>query len=308
MLFDVRVSPEWALRNRLDYFAFSLELLDRNYGELIQLLDAVEKSPDPVAMLSVAERWKHHELIKEVSFLFHNFLAAAKSLLDHSRANYAKHYQRAGTFLEYPDEAKTRFERDGLVQLVHGLREMAQHYRLPNVGWETKIDLSNGSLTIAFTLRRHDLLEYTKWKPVARTYLASNVQEQLSIRNLAEVYFAKISAFYEWVFANIQRIHAPEFERLHQMQSEELQRNTPELLRSLERDIESVEQAARSGNIRELVCSLLTPVEQRDLHDLERQQDRWLEAALPQILQRIQIPPEMVARLRALAQKSAGVG
>jgi hypothetical protein len=308
MLFDVRASPEWALRNRLDYFAFSLELLDRNYAELIQLLDAVEKSPDPVALLSVAERWKHHELLKEVSFRLHNFLAAAKSLLDHSRANYAKHYQRAGMFPEYPDEAKARFEQDGLVQLVHGLREMAQHYRLPNIGWETRIDLDNTSLTITLTLRRHDLLEYTKWRSAAKAYLASEVPEQLSIRNLAEPYFAKISAFYEWVFANFQRIHARDFERLHQMQREELQRNTPEILRGLERDVEWAEQAGRSGNVRELVCSLLTPVEQRHIHDLERKQDLWLEAALPHLLQRIQIPPEMVARLRALAQKSAGAG
>lgn len=305
MLFDVYATPEWALRNRLDYFAFSLELFQRNYAELTELIDAIEKTPDPVAMLAVAEHWKRHELLKEVSFRLHNFLASAKSLLDHARANYVKHYEPVGTFPEYPAEVKSRFEQDGLVQLVHGLREMAQHYRLPNIGWDTRISLANNSITITLTLRRQHLLEYTRWKSAAKAYLAAETEEQLSIRHLVEVYSARINAFYEWVFANLQRIHTPEFERLHRMQSEELRRNTPEIVRRLENDIGLAEQAAHRGNVRDILCFLLTPVEQRQLHELEREPRAWLERALPTLLERIAIPPALVARLRVLAESSA---
>jgi hypothetical protein len=121
-MFEFMDTPEWELRRKLDSFMFSLELLQRNYDELCSAIAIFERAQNP-GFLALGEKWKRKAMLKEVMFLLHNYLASAKSLLDHSRVLYRDLYLGTNIFPEYKDEISARFTCDALVQFVHGLRE-----------------------------------------------------------------------------------------------------------------------------------------------------------------------------------------
>lgn len=306
MTHDIFSSPEWQLRARLDSFAFSLELLQSNYNELDILLTHFENPSSP-QILALSEKWKRKEILKSLMFMLHNYLASARSLLDHCRVLHNQQYATANTFPEYKKEVELRFAADPLTQFVHGLREMAQHYRLPQMTSLTRY--ASGGVSIQVVLKKTDLMAYSSWKATARKYLMTVDAEHIALRVLCDTYHKKIIDFYNWFFAQLERIHASEFDRLHAVQRAELERNMPQVLSSLANQIVHAETARMS--IRDILCTFLTPVEQRDLYEYERDPTVWLEKALPFVLERIPLEQDLIGQLRSLAAKAqsrAGAG
>jgi hypothetical protein len=297
VLVDVYATPEWRLRTRLEFFSFSVELLERNYEELVPFVTGIEQVKKPLDLLAVGEAWKLDELLKEVSFRLHNYLASAKSLVDHARTMYRQVYAEVGTFLEFPVETQRRFENDGLVQFVHGLREMAQHYQLPNVSWRATF---GSTFTLAIMLRKSDLLRYTGWKSAAKSYIAAQDDDELSIRETLEAYHSKVIDFYVWLSENLQRIHAAEFEKLSAMQLGELQKNAEHIFARLHEGVSSLE-GGRGGTVRDVLSFLLTPAELRRLYEYERDSQQWVDRAVQLIEIRIAMPPDLITRLRQIA-------
>src|SRR5690606_30572446 len=96
----------------------------------------------------------------------------------------------------YQDEVDRRFKNDPLSQFVVGLRQFAQHYRLPSISTVRKFG-SNG-IQGRVHLLKDDLLLFSRWNAAAKRFL----QEQSDKIDLVEVlreYHQKVAGFQEWL-------------------------------------------------------------------------------------------------------------
>src|SRR5687768_1198237 len=103
-------------------FRYSVELFKRNYEELATFLAYFSAPVNALSFSSSEQRWLWHEGIKEITFLLHNFVTAAMSLVEHTRVLYRHLYEPNSQITEYPHEVRRRFASDPLIQFVINLR------------------------------------------------------------------------------------------------------------------------------------------------------------------------------------------
>src|SRR5687767_15073153 len=87
---------------RINQFRFSRKLFQRNYDELIGFIDYFCAPNVAFSFSLVEEKWLWYEGMHEISRLLHNFVAAALSLIDHTRVLYRELYEPHGAIAEYP--------------------------------------------------------------------------------------------------------------------------------------------------------------------------------------------------------------
>jgi hypothetical protein len=146
--------------------------------------------------------------MSEVIYLLHNFVAAAQSLVDHSRVVYGHLYGPANLMPAYQHEITARFVEDPLTQFVLGLRQMAQHYRLPTISLVQSFTRasSGGKLEVSLRLRVEDLRQFSGWKSAAKQFLDA-AGEAVDLRETAARYHDQVMSFYEWFRQQQKTIH-----------------------------------------------------------------------------------------------------
>ena len=93
---------------RVQQFRFSLDLFERNFEELDLFLAHLAAPLVSAELGAVDQRWRQHEAMKEVAFLLHDFVAAALSLIDHSRVFHREMYEPRDLIPEYQLEVHAR--------------------------------------------------------------------------------------------------------------------------------------------------------------------------------------------------------
>lgn len=298
MLRDLYELPEYQIVQRVRHLQVSLELFRRNHQKLSSLLKGFESS-EPLRFLGNVNDWKRQELMKEVMFSLHDFVAAATSLVNHSRVLYNDLYREAGVFPEYKDEIRKRFASDPAVQFLHCLRNMAQHYRLPNVNFTTAIR-TDGRILVSVELLKSDLVKFSGWNVHARRYL-DEVVEKCDLSSLVEEYHTKVIDYYRWLVDRQQRLHQADMQRLREVQDAELQRQKPVLMKRILEELSRCERAGR-GSLIQILQPVLSSDDRRDLHRLEPNAVEWTSSALSRIQARFHLPDDVVARVQRFSR------
>jgi hypothetical protein len=118
--------------NRAHYRSFSVNIFLGNADELAQVLGAL--NDDPI------EHWKtissdleaSHKIQTHVGRLFHNFLASAMTLVDHTRV-FIKEFYLATALSRTYNERKRVFEGNNLTRFIQDLRNYMVHRGLPPI-------------------------------------------------------------------------------------------------------------------------------------------------------------------------------
>lgn len=71
--------------NHAYYRSFSLNIFRGNTDSLLQALNKLDDPMEYAKSLSSGDLESRHQVLREVSCLFHNFLAGAMTLVDHTR-------------------------------------------------------------------------------------------------------------------------------------------------------------------------------------------------------------------------------
>lgn len=292
---------------RVAQFYFSRDLLRRNYEELVTFVDYFCARDVAFSYSPVNDKWLQHEGFREVSRLLHNFVAAAHSLVDHSRVIYRQLYEPAGVLCDYPTVVRTRFADDPLAQFVHKLRQMAQHYRLPSLTKSTSIRAGRGGIVgevnIELRLRVQDLRQFDGWSPPARIFLAG-VGEEIQFRPIVAGYYQQVTAFHQWYQHEQERIHG-EGLRIY-MRSlmhgvaprprEEVQKLSDGIARLEKKPKNEVTFGDLEAAFRPVLCILDTRRLMLCRHDAAL----WTETALNAAHTRFEIPEQLCRRVREL--------
>src|SRR5258705_5847717 len=99
----------------------SIHIFDKNYEELVELLNFMEHDQHAEELLSLHGHKHLHSIDIELLRRLHNFVAGAKSLIDHTRRIYNKYYLKSTSFPEYDKIIQEYFANDPLSQFIQGL-------------------------------------------------------------------------------------------------------------------------------------------------------------------------------------------
>jgi hypothetical protein len=211
--------------NRRKRRDFTYNIFRGNYSELKKLCAVVEDPEIGIKLMSQSNQDQGNKAHMEVMRLFHNFLAAAKSLVDHTRV-FVDHYYEGTSFkVAYTNKLKNEIAEDSLMKFIHDLRNYMLHRGLPNGSMSLFVtnDPKTGEQTIETTVSidKEKLLEWKNWTAGSKPFLKDS-NAKIKISELSDAYGKKVEMFYEWfdnelmqhhrhdleVFKKLQRAHA----------------------------------------------------------------------------------------------------
>lgn len=280
---------------------FSFAVLQRNHIELTLAIRYLTSRKVAHEMIGVDDRWHRQEGMGEVLSLLHNYVASAKSLVEHSRRIHGKAYQPKELREECGRQIQARFVSDPLIQFVHDLRNMALHYRLPTLRMTTSIQ--SGEMAVRLQLVRADLEEWKEWTAHSKVFLG-NAAEKIDLLETVDGYHSRVTAYYRWFRAEQDKAHGiwPALrERLttHGVVSPE-----NEIVEEIRRRVADLtERSEKSLTFTDLHLALLPALtiwDSRRLMLCEYDAASWLAHALAAIAERFAFPEEISKDLRAL--------
>ncbi|MBN8502469.1 MAG: hypothetical protein J0M19_15180, partial [Sphingomonadales bacterium] len=112
--------------------SFSLNIFRTNARELLEALRHVSDPENGLHLMAISNREAGTQAHREVNRRVHNFVAASKTLVDHTRTFMKEHYELTPIWAMYKSEAHKRFSENEVAKFVHDLRNYMLHRALPN--------------------------------------------------------------------------------------------------------------------------------------------------------------------------------
>ena len=211
--------PEYALFSQLQGFSVSIYTFDQNYLELVKLVNILSSDPKADHLFWLRNRDKLMLAMRDIIRLTHNYVAAALSLIDHTRRLYSKLYAEAGGFPDYQPRVSSEFAHDPLSQFIKGLRQYCQHYKAPDLDVTTSWERGDERQTRTFNLHKADLETFDGWSATARRYL-EEIDEKVDILVVTTEYRRKVIDFYQWFQSRQEEIHSDDLRRFKEQEAQ----------------------------------------------------------------------------------------
>jgi hypothetical protein len=217
----IHASPGMAHINRTHSRSFSLNIFQENSRELIQAILHVRDSDHGLRLMAQDNKEAGTQAHREINRLVHNFVASAKSLVDHTRSFMKQNYAGTSLARKYQDRVDADLKVTGVVKFVHDTRNYMVHRGLPNsnmfVSYTRDPISGEATLTTGIKYKTRELLDWDGWTQVARSYIESAGAE-LDIHQFAEEYLARVSEFQKWLSHELDEYHAQDLAALLEMQ------------------------------------------------------------------------------------------
>jgi hypothetical protein len=181
-------------------------VLVANQRELLALIDSVEQdvSLGIEVTRNIGPRTVQQAFYDEAIRLLHNYLAALKTLVEHTR-NLMRDYRRSAFAVEYQRLVKVA-TASGLVPFMQKLRDYLLHYQIPPVGTRVEVDNRTGTAKVTVYLNRDAALAFRDWPPAARSFLTGQ-PDFIPLRDLIVGYEAEIEQLYRWLYPLFEELH-----------------------------------------------------------------------------------------------------
>jgi len=218
-LFDIlEQSREMEIQRNLQALQFSFQVFEGNFAEVVKLLEPLEDPRECLLMYAAPDKRENLDnLILDTKRLLHNFLASAKSLVDHTRVIVNRLYPEDHEFrIEYQKKLSQDLSGNDLQKFVKNLRNYAQHYTLPVLALKISFSSDSNEFNSTLQINVAILKKWDKWGG-SRAYLEP-LENGLPVIALASEYYILIQDFYAWLSDRQSDIHQVDFDNLEKMQ------------------------------------------------------------------------------------------
>jgi hypothetical protein len=212
----LQASSEMEIYRNLEALSASYRVFKRNYDELVYHLDHLNAPRESLFMYSSEQRENLERLIDETSRLFHNFLASAKSLVDHTRVIVNRLYFNQEFKKEYDKKLAGELANNPVQKFVQRLRNYTQHYTLPIP--ELEIEFAE-DIAMSVRLDVELLKQWDGWDTISMSYLKES-GDSLCLISLSNKYFVLVEQFYQWLTERQTQLHKSDLENLQKMNDE----------------------------------------------------------------------------------------
>ncbi len=230
---QVYQSEAYQIYLRLHNFSVNHYVFAKNYEEIKELLLAAESSETFHLIWAQDKQQEMLQVTRELMRRFHNYLASAKMLIDHTRTLVNENYADSPFIQEYQAEVQSQFIGNPLSGFIEDLRNYALHFQLPFTAG--RIKPADGKNAQRFILHTDQLMAWSKWTSKGKPYLESS-GEEIVVTNLIDEYFNCVNNFHKWVSNRIEEIHKDELQWL-----EEMENRIQDALKKLRNGIERLE-------------------------------------------------------------------
>ena len=208
--------------NRRKRRAFTYNIFHGNYAALTKICAAVEDIEIGLKLMSPTNEDNGTKAHMEVMRHFHNFLAAAKSLIDHTRV-FVDHYYEGTSFkVSYANKVKAELADVPLMRFINDLRNYMVHYGLPDGSMSLNVDNNpdTGEQRIETTVSidKDKLLKWKKWSVESKQFLNES-QQRIKLSDLSDAYGKRVESFYAWFDDELMRYHKKDIEVFKKLQS-----------------------------------------------------------------------------------------
>lgn len=209
--------------NRRKLRAFSFNIFSGNFIEVKKACSIVENPEIGLKLMSESMKEAGTQAHMEVMRLFHNFLAAAKSLVDHTRVFVDEHYAGTGFKQAYEQKVQAEIANDPLMKFIQDLRNYMLHRGLPNGSMSLTItqdpETNTQDFVTTVSIDREKLLQWDRWTKPSQTFLAS-AEKRIKISDISIAYGDRILAFYEWFDHKLEKHHEGDIFTFMKLQKE----------------------------------------------------------------------------------------
>lgn len=222
--------------NSLHMRSFSLNILQRNALELMEEAKKVQDPDFGIPLMATDNREAGNQAHRELSRHLHNFLSAAKTLVDHTRVFIDEYYSESDLIEEHNENIKATFSNDANSKFVHDLRNYMLHKGPPRTSMffsftnNTTTTKKQSEVETGIRFETKSLLEWSKWTAPAKRYIEDS-GEYISIHDFTESYLNRVNTFHENLEARLYRYHADDLKKLEElrrayMHAEDVERTT----------------------------------------------------------------------------------
>lgn len=223
-----RVHPGRIAFQRWSRLGSVARMVESNLNELLDLLDVAEQNEDlQLALMShSADPEIQDGVYNELYRLLHNYLAAVKTMVDHSR-NHVRRYNGSPFQQEYQRRVNA-IATEGVAVFVQDLRNVVLHHELPVVG--TRFTFRpDEEIKVAMSLPPDALLATSdRWTAPARKYIAAHGKD-LSLRKCVLEYAALTNSLTTWLREQLPLLHGDQLAEYNALVGESLALLPPEL-------------------------------------------------------------------------------
>lgn len=187
-----------------EWLQISQYVLNGNFAELMAI---PEQFATDRRLVGVAARPAQQALLLDFVRRLHNYVAAVKTLVDHTRAFRLRHAPEEPLAADYEKRVKT-LRGKPVVCFLQEFRNPVMHSALPRVALTTTVQ--DGSLRQQLTIEVVDALKMHEWSRQARRYIEEaregyyTDKQYIDLAAAARLYQTEIEAFYVWFHQSIE--------------------------------------------------------------------------------------------------------
>ncbi len=182
------------LSNQLSSYTF-----EKNYIELHKLIELHAQLNIQGKLGDFLNREPRHRFLAEVTRLLHNFLASAKSLIDHTRNFIRVSYStRKEVVEEYQKEVDLRLHSSPVCKFTQDLRTFFTHINMPFIASVDHGPDASGKYLFTIELNTDKMKYNERWSSKAKEYIQKR-GPSINLGVYVEEYYQIIHQFYLWL-------------------------------------------------------------------------------------------------------------
>jgi hypothetical protein len=198
-------------------YSISKNILAGNGVQLRKLLELLEDSQRALHLCTPDERDQLRMLQSEVVRHLHNFLASARTLVDHTRAIMNDPFIIEAHRTEYRAEVTRVFAGDPLIGFMHDMRNFALHRSIPITFLQLSLHPTSGQFDSAVLVDLDKMADWDGWRSGGKAFIGSH-RPTIRIMALVGGYEDNIRKFYEWFCLQFQKHYEKEMGEVLAMQ------------------------------------------------------------------------------------------
>lgn len=198
-------SPGMLFLNRQKQKSFSLNIFSGNYKELNETLKLIENVENGILFWNPEFNEEKDQIHREANRLFHNYIASAKTLIEHTRNHMKSFYKGMPIWEIYTNKIAEEFSADPLCKFVQDLRNYILHKGTPPSRISFRMTRDN-SAESSVEMDVAALLLWGGWSKEAVEYLNGS-GNHLKFSTVVTEYGEKITTFHNWLDQELYNIH-----------------------------------------------------------------------------------------------------
>lgn len=188
----------------------SFHIFGGNFADLIRVLNFIE-DPNSITKVWADDRRQDQTFFhREVVRYFHNFLSAARSLVEHTRIFMEDAHGGQPVHARYAQKVTEQFANDAMSRFVQDLRNYFLHKGVPASKMQLSLNVESCAPPVSkVLLKTPELRKWTNWSQKGKEYL-NECPEEFPLREVVEAYQMKTVDFYTWFRRELDDLHREE--------------------------------------------------------------------------------------------------